>query len=287
MAEGTFLVDASSDLEVSLIHGALLLVAVLVAKQLEQIASALFEARPGAPPSSAKLALGKLPLGSDLDRVALVRGGVPALAELVRERAFIEGWLKQDEKGLAVGAAVPGEASLSTALRAALPFARASEADLERASRAVAAKYHAESALVLESAGLLPGAVQRAAGLVAYALPAVGVLVLGFLRAMRAVELGSSTAPALAQLFLSALVLAFFARGRRQTQAGERYIAWLREATDALREDLTSGSLTRREDFLLLIAVHGAAGLDSGDRARTADRFSTTSEQNEGGGGTG
>lgn len=277
-----FPVDVASDFEFALIYGALLLVALLVAKQLEQVVSSLLEPTvPRAPDK--KLVIGKLPLVADLDRVALVRGGVPALAELVRERAFAEGWLTEDESGLAIGAAVPREAALSTALRAALPFARAQRADLERASRAVAAKYFADSAATLEGGGLIRSSAAQAAGLFAYALPALAIVVIGISRALRSAELGLGTSPAIAQLFLSALAFAALAKPRQQTNAGERYVHWLEEATLALREDLASGGLSQRADLLLLVAAHGSRALGTLDRARLA----LTSEQSEGGGGTG
>jgi uncharacterized protein (TIGR04222 family) len=281
-----FPVDVASDLEFALIYGALLVVALLVAKQLEQVVSSLLE--PAVPPApDSKLVIGKLPLAADIDRVALVRGGVPALAELVRERAFAEGWLTSDEKGLAIGAAVPRESPLSTALRAVLPFARAQDADLERASRLVAAKHFAESAAALERHGLIRSSAARAAGTFAYAFPALGILVIGISRALRSAELGTSTTPAIAQLFVSVVAFAALAKPRQQTNAGERYVHWLQEATSALREDLTSGGLAQREDFLLLVAAHGSRALGNVDRARTSGRLSLTGEQSEGGGGTG
>ncbi len=281
-----FPVGVESDLEFALIHGAILLVAVLVAKQLELVVASLLE-RSAPPPAGATLVIGKLPLAGDHDRVALVRGGAPALAELVRERAFVEGWLTRDENGLSVGAAVPREASLSTALRAALPFARAEDADLERASRAVAAKYLADNGAALEARGLLRTSWQRAVAVTVYALPALCVLAITVSRAFRAAELGESPAPAIAQLFFSALVFAALAKPRHRTDTGERYVRWLGDATHALGEDLANGGLRRREDFLLLVAAHGTRALGSSERARVWTQLAAIGEESEGGGGTG
>jgi len=286
-----FPVNLASDIEFALVFALLSLVTVLIAKQVQQIALGLLDPPVEAAPSvratqaAVDLGEGRLPRSDQLDAVALLRGGEPGLAELIRKRAFSEGWLSGEGDVLTVGPAAPRESPLSTSLRAALPFARASELELARASRRIAVKRAAELEPLLVSRGLLRSPLAQAVGLLAFGAPAALLFFLGLLRADRALNLGHSAAPAVLELVVCGLAFLALAKPEPRTETGARYVTWLRGATEALAEDIAAGIAPNRDDLLLVIAARGAP--DKSNRPLTSSSLSITTEQGEGGGGGG
>ncbi len=213
----------------------------------------------------AGLTQGKLPSADHHAHVAYLRGGVPSVAELLVARAEAEGWLAElDGGGLRVGEPDRWASSLTRELRAKLVVSELGRAGVLAAARAVAERHAGGFERDLVAAGLLRGSGARTAG--SAAATVIGLAVAGavLMRASTEAELGRAQLPLMVVFFAALLGTGFVASTARLTSAGERYLAWLVGATEALRADVASGQATVPDDVALAVAVEPRAALAGG-----------------------
>ena len=204
----------------------------------------------------AGLALGKLPSSDLYAHLAYLRGGVPSVAELLVARAEAEGWLAQlDGGGLRVGEPDRWASSLTRELRAKIVVSELSRSGVLGAARAVVERHAEGFDRDLVAAGLLRGSGVRTAGSLVAAAVGLGVAGLVLMREAAEAELGRTHLPLAAVFFAALLGTGFVARTGRLTNSGERYLAWLVGATEALRADVASGQASAPDDVALAVAV--------------------------------
>lgn len=210
----------------------------------------------------AGLVKGKLPSPDLHAHVAYLRGGVPSVAELLVSRAEAEGWLAQlDGGGLRVGEPDRWASSLTRELRAKIVVSELGRPGVLGAARVVAERHAEGFERDLVAAGLLRASGARTAGSLVAAVIGLGVAGAVLMRASMEAELGRSHLPLAAVFFAALLGTGFVARTGRLTGAGERYLAWIAGATEALRADVASGQATTPDDVALAAAVEPRAAV--------------------------
>jgi hypothetical protein len=220
------------------VYATFIVVCALLVRVLQMGWGLVFDGRADATVTS--LRIGDIPGGDDVYLVAVLTGRLPQ-ALLVGAR--VEGWLAAD--GSFLRDARPRshvQRRLFDAMAARTTSRTDERGGLDR-----------ELALRVEALGLKRGAVARTG-------PAVVSVVVGAALFAWATSMGQTGVAVDVLHAICALVFLGLALSTSPlTGAGERYVAWLRDATEALRVDVRSGALGLHDAAVLTCALETRA----------------------------
>ncbi len=245
------LLGVSSEWEFLLLYALIGVVTLAAGKFAQHVALGLLE-RTERAPEPVRLEPGKLPREADLPAVALLAGGLPGLCELVMSIAATEGWLTRRGDTFELGPLPARPHPLSAKLYPLLPLGRATPWELSRAVTAVAKAELGPLEQRLVAAGLLRPLLALALGGALMAAIALGIVWLGLARFEQQLAAGAPLSwPLLGAIVTFGVALLALSRPSPLSARGRAYLAWLLEATEALRRDVERGDARRDEDTWL------------------------------------
>lgn len=221
--------------------------------------------------ATAPFVVGRLPRPVDQPLLGWLRGGQKGLAAVLLARAAARGWLKHSDGSYTVVVDAPDLDSLDKAMMASLRPHRTIEAShVEAAAQEAAAGAEARMRRGAERAGLVRSGGEQAA-LAALGMSGAAVVVVAvYLRIVVRASLYEG-APLPTNLMFATLLLvgvaafatARLARRHRQVRA---YLAWLDDATVAVRQSVSVGA-GHGDDLGLVAALGGLVALGASGRA--------------------
>ena len=214
--------------------------------------------------SGSKLEPGRIPRGSDLWRVAHLKGGARGVTGALLSSATAEGWIfaNEDAKFEAARGRAPVDPLLLELHRAVGGAPKTAEELLAHANAVTAAHRPGLVEDLIRQGHYRSGGARWA--LAAIALAGGGVTALfGLIRLPVRAALYGGGAPVPVFLMLELIVIAvvtlLLALRTRESSSARAYLRWLEDATQSLRADVASGRRREGWEVGLAVALGGLA----------------------------
>ncbi len=214
--------------------------------------------------AASPFAKGRIPHADALFTIAYLRGGVPAVANLLAPRAVGEGWLTPDQGDFDLHVNARPRSPLSRELFDLLDTAETGNSVMD-AAQSVAERHEGRFHRELVAAGLLRDRRRANRYVLLMLVPVALVFAVGVIRVLWLMEIHRPFFNLLlAMTFVAGAGCLVAFRGRQLSSRAKPHLAWLRDATISLRDDVALGRRVDPADVALAVAVGGAALLTEG-----------------------